>query len=112
MKETPANYVDVNELKRRLDDDGTLTLIDTRSREEFSEGHVPGAINVSIVQLPEFAGRRDRASDGLVVTMCGSAGRGEKAAEILCSHGVTKMLVLHGGLKAWKDAGLPTSGTS
>ncbi len=68
MKETPANYVDVNELKRCLDDDGTLTLIDARSREEFSEGHVPGAINVGIAQLPEFAERRDSASEGLVVT--------------------------------------------
>jgi len=45
-----------------------------------------------------------------VVTMCGSAGRGKKAAEILLSHGVGNVLVLQGGLKAWRDAGLTVAG--
>ena len=109
MNESSMNYLDVNKLERLLKEDSSVMLIDARSAEEYDEGHVPGAINVGIVELAEFAESRGNASEGLVVTMCGSAGRGEKAAEILLSRGVGNVLVLQGGLKAWKDAGLPVA---
>jgi rhodanese-related sulfurtransferase len=106
MNECSVNYLAVNKLQHILKEDSSVILIDARTSEEFAEGHVPGAINVGIVNLAEFAESGGNASKGLVVTMCGSTGRGEKAAEILFSHGVGNVLVLEGGLKAWKDAGL------
>ncbi len=109
MNEPSTNYVNVNELARLLKEDSTVTLIDARTAEEFSEGHVPVAVNVGIVELTEFADSRGSAPEGLVVTMCGSSGRGEKAARILHSHGLKNVLVLEGGLKAWGDAGLPVA---
>jgi len=109
MNESSMNYLAVNKLERLLKEDSSVMLIDARTSEEFAEGHVPGAINVGIVELTEFAESAGKASEGLVVTMCGSAGRGEKAAEILFSQGVGNVLVLQGGLKAWKDAGLPVA---
>ncbi len=107
MNEMTADYIVVNELERILREDGTVTLIDARTSEEFSEGHVPGAINVPISDLTEFARGRGNASDSLIVTMCRSTGRGEKAAAILDAQGVGNVMVLEGGLKAWRDAGLP-----
>ena len=109
MNESSMNYLAVNKLERLLKEEGSVLLIDARTSEEFAEGHVPGAINVAIAELAEFAESGGNASEGLVVTMCGSAGRGEKAAKILFSHGVGNVLVLQGGLKAWKDAGLPVA---
>ncbi len=106
MNETLANYVVVNELERLLAGNGTITLIDARTPEEFTDAHVPGAINVSIADLTAFARSHGNAADGPVVTMCGSTGRGEKAAAILGSQGVRNVFVLEGGLKAWRDAGL------
>ena len=107
MKETSEQFIAVNDLERLMKEDKTVTLIDARSAEEYAEAHVPGAINVTIAELTKFARSLGTASQGLVVTMCGSAGRGEKAASILDSHGIKNVLVLKGGLKAWKDAGLP-----
>lgn len=106
MTEAPADYVVVNDMERLLEEDGAVTLIDARTSEEFDEGHVPGAISVPISDLTEFAKSHGNASDGLIVTMCGSSGRGEKAAVILDSLGIRNILVLAGGLKAWRDAGL------
>lgn len=106
MNETSAPYVVVNDLERLLSKDCTVTLVDARTAEEFDEGHVPGAINVPIADLTEFAASRDKTDGGLVVTMCGSTGRGEKAAEILRSHSVENVRVLEGGLKAWREKGL------
>ena len=109
MNESSINYLAVNKLERLLKEDSSVMLIDARTSEEFAEGHVPGAINIGIAELAEFAESGGNASEGLVVTMCGSAGRGENAAEILCSHGVGNVQVLQGGLKAWRDAGLPVA---
>jgi len=109
MNERSARYVVVNDLERLLCEDSAVMLVDARTAEEFDEGHVPGAVNVPIADLTEFAESRDKTNDGLVVTMCGSTGRGEKAAEVLCSHGVENVLVLQGGLKAWRKEGLPVA---
>lgn len=109
MKETSTNYVVVKELGRLLKEDNTVTLIDARTVEEYDLGHVPGAVNVPIDNLTEYAKNRGSDSDGPVVTMCGSSGRGEKAATILTSEGVKNVQILEGGLKAWRDAGLPVA---
>jgi phage shock protein E len=109
VNERPAKYVVVKDLERLMKEDSAVMLIDARTAEEFDEGHIPGAINVPITGLREFARNLQDASDGPVVTMCGSTGRGEKAAEILESHALEYVLVLDGGLKAWKDAGLPVA---
>ena len=109
MNDTWVDYIAVNDLERLLREDSAVTLIDARSPEEYDQGHVPGAINVAIPDLTEFAGNHGNAFDGLIVTMCGSSGRGEKAATILSSRNAKSILVLKGGLKAWKDAGLPVA---
>ena len=109
MNETSASHVVVKDLERLLQEDSTVTLIDARTAEEFAAGHVPGAINVAIADLTDFAQSYHNAAKALVVTMCGSSGRGEKAAAILASHGVENVHVMEGGLKAWKDAGLPVA---
>ena len=109
MNETSTNYVAVKELERLLKEDNTVTLIDARTAEEYGEGHVPEAINVPIANLTEFARNRDSDFDGLVITMCGSSGRGGKAATILASEGMKNVQILEGGLKAWTDASLPVA---
>ena len=109
MNETSANYVDVNDLERLLREDSTLILIDARTSEEFAGGHVPGAINVPIAELGNFAQQQRNASEDFIVTMCGSTGRGEKAASILNSNGMANVQVMNGGLKAWQAAGFPVT---
>ncbi len=109
MNETTTNYVTLGELETLPKEDGKLTLIDVRTPDEFKNGHARGAINVPIAEMTEFAKSRSGANDGVVVTMCGSTGRGEKAAAILDSHGARNVLVLEGGLKAWRDACLPVA---
>ena len=38
--------VTVNELKAILDHEGEYKIIDCREKEEFIEGHIPGAVNI------------------------------------------------------------------
>lgn len=109
MTDMMQRYLSVAEVARLLAKDDTALLIDARTAEEFAEGHVPGAINVPINDLGEFMRNRDAANSRLFITMCGSTGRGEKAAALLSSLGVKDAAVLDGGLKAWKEAGHPVA---
>jgi len=36
--------------------DGVVTLIDVRPREEFAAGHIPGAVNIPVNELPQRLG--------------------------------------------------------
>ena len=115
MTETPAEYIAVSDVERLLREDGSIALIDARTAEEYAEAHVPGAINVPINALADFS-QSGTAQSGAaqsggkkLVTMCGSTGRGEKAAAILAYSGVENVLVMEGGLKAWREAGWPVA---
>ena len=107
MNETAANYVEVIDVEGLLREDGAVILIDARTAEEFAGAHVPGAINVPIAELADFAQRHRNIAGEFVVTMCGSTGRGEKASSILRANGMANIQVMNGGLKAWQAAGLP-----
>ncbi len=105
MIATSTIYADVDDVKRLLTDDSTIVLIDSRTPDEFAAGHVPGAVNVPVDELTDFARTRRYLPDDMIVTMCGSTGRGEKASSILSSCGLLNVQVMEGGLKAWQDAG-------
>jgi rhodanese-related sulfurtransferase/DNA-binding transcriptional ArsR family regulator len=93
------------ELFRRMRD-GLVTLIDTRPEEEFSAGHLPGAINLPLSELKRRL--RELPRDQEIVAYC----RGpycvlsyETVAE-LRRRGF-KALRLEDGYPEWKAAGLP-----
>lgn len=77
-----------------------LLLIDVREPAEFAAGHVPGAVNIPIVDLPA---KLDDLIGRSVVVMCGGITRGRTGAEILRNSGVTDVAVLDGGTQAWAD---------
>jgi ArsR family transcriptional regulator len=93
------------ELLRRMRD-GLVTLIDTRPKEEFTAGHLPGAINLPVSQLKRRL--RELPRDQEIVAYC----RGpycvlsyEAVAE-LRRRGF-KAFRLEDGYPEWKAAGLP-----
>ncbi len=55
------------ELADRLRD-GVVTLIDVRPGEEFAAGHIPGAVNIPLDELPRRLG--DLPADRTVIAYC------------------------------------------
>ncbi len=66
-------------------------LIDVRTSQEFSEGHIVGAININseeaALRLEEFGKEKERE----VVLYCKMGGRAGRVAEILIAHGFTQV---------------------
>ncbi len=65
---------------------GGASLVDVRSEMEFSSGHLPGAINMPVVNLqPARLGNKDKP----VVVYCASGSRSAHAARTLRKAGFT-----------------------
>ncbi len=80
-------------------------ILDTRSRGEWQEGHIPGAMNIFLGELPQRIA--DVPRDRRVATICSSGNRASLAASILRSKGWSEVYPVMGGMKAWRAASYP-----
>lgn len=104
--DAPA-WIEVDELQRRLAAGDAVILVDVRQSEEFTAppGHLPGAINVPLADLPsraeELAARRQP-----IVVVCKTDRRSARAATELVATGLSDVVVLRGGTDEWHRQGL------
>lgn len=96
-------------------------IIDVREPEEFSEGHIPGAVNIPrgllefevdghpavAYRTAEELSHRERP----VVLYCLSGGRSALAAAALQGLGFVSPMSLAGGILHWEDAGCALAAT-
>ena len=84
-------------------------LIDVREHEEFEQGHAPGAIHLSkgVLELRIEEAIDDPATP--IICYCGGGARSALAADNLQKMGYTNVASMAGGLKAWRNEGLPIS---
>jgi rhodanese-related sulfurtransferase len=82
-----------------------LFLLDVRTPEEFAEGHVPGAVNISHDQLAARLAEVPKDKD--VVLYCRSGRRAGMAADVLRANGYTSLSHLEGDMQAWVANGRP-----
>jgi len=107
-----------------------VVVIDTRSPDAFASGHIPGAVNVHEIftflamSTPEgMTELRQKFADafgaaglsGAETAVCyeesmnSGFGQSCRGYFLLSWLGYSKARVLHGGIHAWKAAGLPLS---
>ena len=78
-----------------------LIILDVRTEEEFSEGHIPGAILIPDYELSERAEAELPNKDQLILVYCRSGRRSKAAAEMLVGMGYTNVKDF-GGIIDWK----------
>lgn len=102
LKRRPAAFVSLHDLKASLTGDQRPLIVDVREPNEFDGplGHIDGAINVPLAQLPA-AWDDLGACAPQVVVVCRTDKRSATAAEILRASGVENVRVLRGGMEAW-----------
>ncbi len=82
-------------------------LLDVREPADFKGGKLPGAVHIPLSQLGQRAGELAKLTSRPVVAYCALGRRSPSAAGMLSKLGFASIYSLRGGLKAWKDAGLP-----
>lgn len=97
---TPASFDSIRQAQPNVQ------LVDVRTLEEYSEGHLAGALNYdwNDASFTENAKSLDKSLPVLVY--CRSGNRSAEAAKYLRENGYT-VYELDGGISAWESAGMP-----
>jgi rhodanese-related sulfurtransferase len=82
-------------------------LLDVREASELAGTKLPNAVHIPLSQLKDRVGELAKMTSRPVVVYCGLGRRARGAGSILANAGFANIYMLGGGLKAWKDAGLP-----
>jgi len=91
--------ISVRELKSRLDNKETLTLIDVREPYEYEIARIDGSRLIPLGELETHVSELPRT--GTLVLHCHSGGRSEHATRLLHEAGFENVYNLEGGIDAW-----------
>ena len=89
---------------------GDAVVVDVRDKDEWDEGHIPGATHMSRGTIELDIEEKIPDPNAMIICHCGGGGRSALAAETLQKMGYKNVRSMAGGLRAWKAAGLPTTG--
>jgi rhodanese-related sulfurtransferase len=84
-------------------------IVDVREKDEWEEEHIPHAIHLSRGTIELDIEDKIPDPNTTIICHCGGGGRSALATESLQKMGYKNVRSMAGGLKAWKDAGLPTT---
>jgi rhodanese-related sulfurtransferase len=98
--------ISVSEASAMIQSSPNLLVVDVRTTEEFAQGHLQGAINIPLSNLPTQISSLGRNRPVLVY--CQTGHRSAQAATLLTNAGFTQVYDMNGGLNAWINAGYPT----
>ncbi|WP_440053692.1 rhodanese-like domain-containing protein [Pseudoalteromonas sp. T1lg65] len=86
--------------------DSPYVIVDVRTPQEFSEGHIKGAINIPYNRIVKNRELVDRHKDKQLVVYCRSGRRAGIFIKSLEPEGF-KLMHLTGDMNAWMEAELP-----
>lgn len=95
----------VDELHERMRE-GILRIIDVRTPAEYASGHIPGAVNAPLAELPAAAATL--APDVPSAVICAAGYRSAAASSLLARSGFREIYNVVGGTTAWVGAGFET----
>ena len=97
-----AVYVNITaqQAKEIMDTEKGYVILDTRTQEEYDEGHIPGAILIPYDEILEKAEGVLTEKDQLILVYCRSGRRSKLAAEDLVKLGYTNIKEF-GGIIDW-----------
>ncbi|MDI1478809.1 molybdopterin-synthase adenylyltransferase MoeB [Polyangium sp. y55x31] len=99
--------VSLEEIKRRLEANEPMVLVDVREKEENRAGYIPGAISVPRGFLEMQIEQKVPDKNAPVVLYCAGGTRSALAAKTLIDLGYTRVESANPGFVRWKDLGYP-----
>jgi rhodanese-related sulfurtransferase len=104
---TRIRETNVAEVKQKLDKGEKFLLVDVREESEYAKDHLPHAIHLGkgIIERDIEARVPDLNSE--IVLYCGGGFRSALAADNLQKMGYTNVISMDGGIRDWREKGLP-----
>lgn len=107
MTNTTINRINVHELKKCLDTNSKLCLIDVRELNEWQSGHIAGAIHIPKNELPKRIAEISLDLNHPIYLHCLGGVRSLDAAQHLQTLGYKQLYSIDGGMHEWRMAGYP-----
>jgi len=105
--ETAAASITAAALAARLGTADAPMVLDVRTPEEYSNGHIPGAINVPYDELVARSGELAAMQDSEIVVYCRSGKRAGMAEADLRTAGFSRVVDLEGHMRGWEAGDFP-----
>jgi len=97
----------VQEFEEQMEKNKNAIILDVRTPEEFSEGHIAGAINKDYFN-ENFQNELDKLDKGRTYLIyCKSGMRQEKTGARMKEIGFEKIYLLDGGITGWQENNKP-----
>jgi len=104
-------FMSLADLGARVARGGEIVVLDVRERDAYAAGHVPGARHLPRGQLELRVNDELPDPTARIVTVCEFGKISTLAAATLRDLGFLRAAALDGGMKAWKEGGLPLETT-
>ncbi|MDO7084251.1 rhodanese-like domain-containing protein [Pseudocolwellia sp. AS88] len=88
-------------------DTANFIVLDVRTAEEFNQGHIKNAINISHNSVADNLSLLAQHKDKMIVVHCRSGRRAIVAESVLQDNGFLNVRHLEGDMNAWVKAKLP-----
>ena len=92
--------ITAEEAKENMDTEEGYVILDVRTKEEYDEGHIPGAVLIPNTEVENRAEEALPDKEQLILVYCRSGRRSKMAAQILADLGYTNVKEF-GGIIDW-----------
>ncbi|MFX1283713.1 MAG: MBL fold metallo-hydrolase [Promethearchaeota archaeon] len=105
VNEQVVSSISVQELKNRLNTQQIPLMIDVREEDELKGplGQLKDIKHIPLAQLISNLEKLSSLKDQEIIIVCRSGARAHTAAQIMQMKDFSKVFVLEGGMKAWRD---------
>ncbi len=106
------NELKAAEFKQKMEAEKSKTLLDVRTPQEYSEGHLADAINIDWNggNFDAEIAKLDKSKPVYIYCLAGS--RSASAAAVMRKSGFKQVYEMKGGILKWRAEGLPEEGGS
>lgn len=100
--QSDMGYVQISaeEAKEIMDSESDYVILDVRTEEEFTEGHIPDAVLLPDYEIAERAEEMLPDMEQIILVYCRSGNRSKRAAETLAQMGYINVKEF-GGINGW-----------
>lgn len=105
VNEQIISSISAQELKKRLDNNQIPQMIDVREKHELKGplGHLQDIKHIPLGHLISNLEKLSSLKDQDIILICRSGARAHTAAQIMQKKTFSKVFVLEGGMKTWRD---------
>ncbi len=104
---TRIREMTVEEVQRRQEEGQSFEFVDVREDNEWAQGHAAGAEHIGRGVLERDIENLVPDRDREIVLYCGGGFRSALAAENLQKMGYRRVFSMAGGIRTWREQGLP-----